>query len=201
MKTFTRIPVAKNFFLDEFLPPTLYDKHKGDLAKTILDHRVFTVSQFLREKYGKPIFVNNWYDLVTKIMKKEGLTDWPEIIHVEAFCKKYGKAEELYDERGVRDPKTSTGAPKSMHKYELTKSGVLVARKSGAVDLDFFGMDGEEAFEWMKPLLPELYGMGVRRMEDTSITPGWNHLDFKEHGMKGIQIIDRVQQTDFIWIH
>jgi len=201
MKTFTRIPVAKNFFLDEFLPPVLYDQHKNDLAKSILDHRVFTVVQFLRDKYGKPIYLNNWYQLVTQIMKKEGLTEWPELIHVEAFCKKYGHVRDFFDERCVRDPQTSTGAPKSRHKFERTKSGILIARKTDAFDLDYSGMTGAEGHEWQKQYHSELYAMGVRRMEDPSITPGWNHQDMKEHGMgKGIQVFNLVEQTDFIRI-
>lgn len=81
----SRIPVSENFFLDEFVPPELYNE-RGARCASLVDIRVFMFAQWLRDKTGKPVTINNWW--------------------------KGGQ----YHESGRRMPNTRTGAKWSQHK-------------------------------------------------------------------------------------
>lgn len=84
-----------------------------------------------------------------------------------------------YKESGLREQNTTTGAKKSAHKLGL------------AIDVKVKGMTGREMYDWAIKHAYPLYQLGVRRIEDVSLTPTWLHLDLKEHGLgKFIAIID-----------
>ena len=81
-----RVKISENFYLDEVMHPTMYKKF-GAKSRWFIDQRLIDIVQFIREKTGQPITVNDWY--------------------------KGGR----FKERGLRNPNTSTGAKYSQHKF------------------------------------------------------------------------------------
>lgn len=60
----SRIRIANNFFLDEYIPKKLYDflvvtLKKTHLAIGLLDKRLIQADQMLRDEFG-PTTINNW---------------------------------------------------------------------------------------------------------------------------------------------
>ncbi len=51
--------VSKDFFLAEFVPPVIYEKYE-DKAIWFVDSRLFVMAQFIRDRFGKPITINNY---------------------------------------------------------------------------------------------------------------------------------------------
>ena len=92
-----------------------------------------------------------------------------------------------YKESGLRDKDSTTGAPKSTHKL------------GKGMDLKIKGWGGKEWYEYVKKNFKQLYGLGLRRIEDKSIATTWCHMDTKEHGLKDtIQVVDKVKVTETI---
>ena len=81
-----RYRVTENFYVDEFIPPEIYNV-RGQKSIALMDVRIILACQWLREKTGRRITVNNWWN---------------------------GGA---LDERGLRLQDTRTGARWSQHKY------------------------------------------------------------------------------------
>ena len=100
-----RIKISPNFFLDEFLSPKIYEKlflGKEDYWQGVIDkkdgtfyklffngirlEKLVRIAQFVRDKYGKSVIINNW-----------------------------GSGGDLVNS-GVRDLDSTEGAPKSAHK-------------------------------------------------------------------------------------
>ena len=77
--------VSKNFRIQEFVPRIEYTQH-GEDSINLIDHRLIVIAQWLRDKTGKSITINDWY--------KGG----------------------SFQNRGYRPADSSVGAPKSMHK-------------------------------------------------------------------------------------
>ena len=61
-----RIPVSQNFYLDEFMDIHSY-LNDEDNGLSRIDFRIIDCTQFLRVKYGKPIFVNRWWKTYLKL--------------------------------------------------------------------------------------------------------------------------------------
>jgi len=81
-----RIQVSEHFFLDEFIDPIIYGKW-GAKSISFLDHRIVLAAQFIREKTGKSVTINNW------------------------------SSGGQYKESGLRRFDTRTGARMSQHKF------------------------------------------------------------------------------------
>lgn len=81
--------------------------------------------------------------------------------------------------RGFRPIDCNIGASMSQHKY------------MNAIDINIGKMSPVEMFEYVKSNARDLYNLGLRRVEDISITPTWLHLDCKEHNENAILVIDR----------
>ena len=60
MKLTNRFKVAANFYLDEFVPKGLYEKHSTDELLKFIDNRIFTIAQTLRDNLQATMTVNNW---------------------------------------------------------------------------------------------------------------------------------------------
>ncbi len=56
-----RIPVAENFFLDEFIDNVTYSL-EGDTSKNYIDNRVFSIAQHIRNEANAPMTINNWFN-------------------------------------------------------------------------------------------------------------------------------------------
>jgi hypothetical protein len=160
-----RIQVSKNFFLDEFVPPSTYFNLPCN-GLSVMDQKVFAITQLLRELYGKPIGVNNWWGYY-----KENELDVPveQIIEdIETSANLYwkGKSQTVYKWSGYRPPHCKIGAPASAHKR--------------AKAADPKGSE-KEFMQIVRNNAKRFYDLGLRRVEDVSITPGWLHMDSHEH--------------------
>lgn len=92
-----------------------------------------------------------------------------------------------HKESGFRRMESETGSPTSEHKKLL-----------GAIDVKIDGLTGKEMYDWGVRHAKKLYELGARRFEDPSLTKTWWHIDTKEHGRKGIRVIDLKKETAFI---
>jgi hypothetical protein len=80
-----RIKLTKDFYLDEFIPKDIYFQF-GKNSIWFLDQRIVSLAQFIRDRFGHPVTINNW-------------------IHGGSF-----------NESALRSPLTQTGAKFSQHK-------------------------------------------------------------------------------------
>ena len=51
--------LSKNFYLQEFVTPDLYKKWK-DKSIIFIDDRLIHIAQFIRDRFNKPMTINNW---------------------------------------------------------------------------------------------------------------------------------------------
>jgi hypothetical protein len=92
-----------------------------------------------------------------------------------------------FKESGLRRHDTSTGAPLSQHKL------------GKAIDVKQLGMTGKLWRKFVEENAKELYDLGVRRIEDESITPSWLHIDLRPHNLgRVIRVIDLKKETGLI---
>ena len=172
MSKFERIPVSANFFLDEFVDPHTYFS-KADHGLSLLDENLFKIVQLLRDYKGSSIGINNWWHQLEHY-KKNSL----EFLH---WC----EAENVYVWSGYRSPLCTIGASQSAHKL-----GKAVDPKG----------DEELYYNIVKENPACFYSLGLRRLEDISITPGWLHADTLERNTKpnSIRVVDRTKCTHTI---
>ena len=170
----TRIKINKYFYLDEFVDPRTYFNCPNNGLDQI-DNRLFDIALLLRESLGNPLRINNWWHLYAKYKNKKSL-DW--IIN-------YIEKSDYSKWSGYRPPTCPIGAKHSSH-----KKGLAIDPKG----------DEAEMFKIVKKHAREFYNLGVRRIEDISITHGWLHLDMEKRNQihNAIRIIDRVKQTGLI---
>jgi hypothetical protein len=84
--------VSKNFILQEFIDPVTW-KEYGNSSLWFIDRRVILIAQKLRDKFGKPITINNWDSGGT-----EGLSGYrPPDANIGGFKSqhKFGRAADL----------------------------------------------------------------------------------------------------------
>jgi hypothetical protein len=55
------IKISKNFWLSEFLPPDVFEMSPV-AGIWFLDPKIISVAQFIRDRFGKPITINNYLD-------------------------------------------------------------------------------------------------------------------------------------------
>ena len=146
-----RIKVSDNFYLDEFINKTTYNKF-GEKSQRYIRQELIQIAQTVRSFTDLPVTINNWI--------KGG----------------------SYNESGLRDFTTSTGALYSAHKFGAAmdlKIGSLTSEEMSQIIIDNY----EDIF---KPL-------GVTRIEDPTFTRGknrdWLHVDTLFTGDKKLQII------------
>ena len=134
----SKIKVSENFYLDEFIDPTTYNKF-GINSLRYIDENIIKAVQYLRTALDMPITVNNW------------ATGGP------------------YQESGLRNFETSTGAKYSAHKF------------GKAADLKIGKLTSYEMCNLVKKHEEELLKIGIKRMEAPEYTVGknrsWLHLD------------------------
>lgn len=165
-----RIKVSKNFFLDEFLSPKIYEKlflGKEDYWQSVVDknngtfyklffngirlEKLVKIAQFLRDRYGKSVTINNW-----------------------------GSGGDRVNS-GVRDKDSTEGAPLSAHKDWYAIDAVV----SGVDEKDIHKDVINNQKEWME--------IGVTEIEegtwDESTGEGWSHLSTRPTGLNYIKRI------------
>lgn len=173
----TRIKVSKYFFLDEFVDPfTYFNENDNGLSK--IDIRLFHIADMLRDKLGKPLRINNWWHLYKQLEEK----GWSEDKIIKTIL-----ASDYSKWSGYRSNKCTIGAKASAH------------RKGKAIDPKG---DEKELFEIVEKNAKEFYALGLRRLEDISITKGWLHIDTMELNttLGTIRVVDLKKVTKIIKI-
>lgn len=176
-----RIQVSENFYLDEFIDPHTYF-NDTDNGRSRLDIRLIPIAQRLRTLYGEPIFINNWWE----IFKKYEMTR--SKIQIIAIIENMNKDGEINIWSGIRTNRCSIGASKSAHKL-----GKAIDPKG----------DEKKMYDIVKENAKEFHAMGVRRLEDISITNGWLHIDTLERNTKpnSIRVVDKTKCTETIYFN
>ena len=170
-----RIRVADNFFLDEFVDPfTYFHDPRNGLGK--IDHQLFDIAQKLRDLDGKPKVINNWWGLYKHYEKELTCNDIIKLIEESPAHRKWS---------GYRPEHCPIGAKLSAH-----RSGQAIDMVGNGLHL--FGLIKENA--------QEFYNLGVRRLEDPSITPTWLHVDTLERNTQpnSIRVVDLKYATEII---
>jgi len=181
-----RIKVSENFYLDEFVDPYTYFYTNGG-GINLIDHRLFEIAQLLRDKYGKGIRINNWWWYYQKYKLEWPLMKIVRSIEKSSSCSKWS---------GIRTDRTSIGSSKSAHRL-TGKKGNSIEGKGQAIDpkgnqIIFMNIVRENA--------KEFYSLGLRRLEDISITKGWLHMDTLEYNTEpnSIRVVDLTKCTEVI---
>lgn len=173
-----RIQVSKYFFLDELVDPFTYF-NESDHGLSKLDKKLFGIADFFREKYG-PLVINNWwYVYLARTAHGEKLNDIITYIT---------KEKTIRDWSGLRTEKCTEGSPTSAHRLDKDKLCKAIDFKS----------DPKKMYKIFKENIKELHTLGLRRIEDISITPNWFHIDTlaKNVGKNEIRIITKTSGTN-----
>lgn len=137
-----RIKISEHFYLDELVDVESYMN-----GTYLIDDKLIAVIELLREKVGKPLFINNW---------------------ANGGKFQYG---------GFRGQNAKVGAKFSAHK------------KGMAADIK--GVYPTVLLDIIEENAKEFYDVGLRRIEDISITPTWFHLDvWDKNKTKGIEVVN-----------
>jgi len=54
--------VSKNFYLSEFIYPELLEMPRI-LPIWFINPKIITIAQAIRDRFGKPVIINNWFDM------------------------------------------------------------------------------------------------------------------------------------------
>jgi hypothetical protein len=173
-----RIQVSENFYLDEFIDPHTYF-NDTDNGRSRLDIVLIPIAQRLRTLYGKPIYINNWWETFKKYEQSRSKIQIIAIIENDNGINKWS---------GIRTIRCRIGASKSAHKL-----GKAIDPKGNE----------EKMFHIIKNNAKEFYTMGIRRLEDISITKGWLHIDTLERNTKpnSIRVVDLKKSTETIYFN
>lgn len=169
-----RIKVSENFFLDEYIDPYTYFNTK-DNGLSLMDPKIFSIVQKLRELKGSFITINNWWYYY--ILNRDNMPIREIIKNIEDSG--------FYKWSGWRSDRTNVGSSKSAHRV-----GKAADPKG----------DQNELFKLVKDNAKCFYFMGLRRLEDPSITNGWLHLDTLERNTKpnSIRVVNLTDVTQTI---
>jgi hypothetical protein len=177
-----RIQVRPNYYLDEFIDPHTYF-NTPDHGRSLIDERIFDVAQTLRYLLGRPLGINNWWGLYNYHKNRKSQAEIIEMIE---------ESPNHYKWSGIRTERTNVGASRSAHR-------VIPSNGMKGLAIDPKG-NQHELFAIVKKHAEVFYAMGVRRLEDPKITPGWLHLDLLEKNTRpnSIRVIDRISATQTI---
>jgi hypothetical protein len=168
-----RIKVSENFFLDEFIDPHSY-LTRSDNGLGLIDKKVIAIAQKVRELKGSSITINNWWNHLDKYTGD-----------AVKFLKYCNDSRFIRCWSGYRSPLCTIGATNSAH------------RKGWAADM---AGDEKEYYNIVKGNAACFYFMGLRRLEDRSITKGWMHFDIWEKNTQpnSIRVVDLKKCTETI---
>lgn len=180
-----RIKVNTNFYLDEFVDPHTYFNSE-DNGLSLIDNRLFDIAQLLRYHYKKPIFINTWWRMYLILKEKMPLDQL--ISKIEKTDTYYRR--KIYKWSGNRSLRSNIGSSKSAHRSDIHKKCLAIDPKG----------DQTELYNIVKQNAEVFYCLGLRRLEDPSITPGWLHSDTYELNTKpnSIRVVDYEKETQTI---
>lgn len=168
-----RIKVNRNFYLDEFVDPYTYFNSE-DKGLSLVDPRLFDVAQLLRYHYMDPIYINNWWKY---FIEKKG--QWA----IDHIVKRIEQSKKLHKWSGIRTSRCPIGSSRSAHRVEIQGIGMAIDPKGN--ELKFYNI--------VKNNAKVFHNLGVRRLENIDITPGWLHIDLLERNTKpnSIRVVNR----------
>jgi len=174
-KIHSRIKVSENFYLDEFIDPYSFF-YTLDNGLSLVDIRIFDFAQTLRNHKESGLRINNWWWYYEKHKLEMPLSVIINNIENNNSLSKWS---------GLRTPRSSYYSVTSAH-----STGKAIDPKG----------DSKLYFEIVKENAKEFYDLGVRRIEDISITPTWLHGDMLERNTKpnSIRVVDRTKMTEII---
>lgn len=177
---FKRIRVSRNFYLDEFVDPYTYF-NKSDHGLSMVDPRLFKIAQLIRNLYGSGIRINSWWWYYEKYKLEYSVK---KIIYNIEHSKTISRWS------GIRTNRTKIGAGRSAHRLMHTGKGL---------GMDIKG-NSKVFFKIVKKHAKRFYDLGLRRLEDISITPSWLHMDLLKRNTKpnSIRVVDRTKSTETI---
>lgn len=108
--------VSKNFWLSEFIDP-LFFEFPGIDPLWFIDKRIFLMAQFLRDRFGKPVTINNWASGGDYTLS--GLRPFNTEIGAPLSSHKYGRAIDP-KVHGVEAPEIQQDIIKNYHLYKHT---------------------------------------------------------------------------------
>lgn len=123
----SRIKLARDLFLDEYIPKDLYLKYEKDTSRltSLLDQRLVVSDQKLRDKFGS-VMINDWWD--------GGNFQWRGLRLPE--CKEYSFASQH-----------SWGRASDKTFYNASAEDVRIYIKANWIELDISGL--EETVSWV----------------------------------------------------
>lgn len=174
-----RISVSDNFFLDEYIDPFTYF-YDFDNGLDELNFKLFQIDQKIRELYNEPLYINTWWSTYKEFESRMSIDD---IIKKIEHDNKMGSTR-IWS--GLRTNRCKIGGVLSAH-----RTGDASDKKGNEIKLGKIVEDNAEI----------LYGLGLRRMEDVSITKGWLHTDALERNTKpnSIRVVDLTKSTKTIY--
>lgn len=162
-KNMDRIKLNDFFYLDELVDHRTYFTAK-DNGLSEIDPKLINLLFHLRKDYGKSMTINNWWDYYLSIDHEPNFV---YLIENNDSVRKYS---------GLRGSKCTVGAKFSAH------------RKGNGADIKG---NPKELFKLIRENSKKYYDLGLRRLEDVSITPTWIHLDtWDKNNVKAIQVVD-----------
>jgi hypothetical protein len=175
-----RIKVTENFYLDEFIDPHTY-LNSSDHGLSKIDTRLFAIAQRLRDYYGRSIKINSWWWYYLKY--RYDIPNYRIIYRIE-------RAKTISKWSGIRTDRCKIGATQSAHRIIHGGRGRAIDPKG----------DQNKLYQIVKENAEEFYHLGVRRLEDPSITSGWLHIDLLERNTQpdSIRVVDLSQATETI---
>ena len=180
-----RIRISKNFYLDEFIDPYTYF-NTWDNGLTLVDNRLFDIAQLLRNLYGRPIGINNWWAYYYENKDRLTIDDIIYNIETRNYLSVNKRSKKIYKWSGTRTDRTKIGSSRSAH-----RAFKAIDPKGNPKKYFNIVKDNAEAF----------YKLGLRRLEDISITSGWLHMDTLERNTKpdSIRVVDLTKCTETIY--
>jgi hypothetical protein len=134
--------LTNNILISEVVPKAVYNEW-GDNAKWFIDIRVVQVAQTISDNINpgshEPVIINGVFNGV------------------------------IFDESGLRNPLTETGASMSQHKF------------GRALDLKFKNYSPDQVRSWIRAHWNELKELGLTTIEKD--TPTWTHIDTRYTGL------------------
>lgn len=84
--------LTEHFVLQEFIPKGIWEKYGGK-SIWFIDYRIVTIAEFFRNRYGKPITINDWHKGGNR--NQAGLRYWNTSIGASMSQHKFGRAIDM----------------------------------------------------------------------------------------------------------
>lgn len=131
--------LTRNFILQEFVDPDIYAL-LGDKCLALIDNRIIGIAQVLRDYFGVPVTINNWYEGGN--YKESGLRKFLSNTGAQFSQHKFGRAIDMK----LEDMDAEEVRKEVIRKWKMFRGYGLTTMESGTptwvhVDCRYTGMD------------------------------------------------------------